>query len=546
MIVNDNKFVILSKEDIEILSKVHNEGVSDSGKLRISKLNFGVIDSLYDVISNNDIDEIKFARDMIQKLKNFEEIKKEDLPQKFNGTLRDYQKSGYNWLHFLNKYNLNGCLADDMGLGKTIQTLAFLQSLKEKNNLGLTLLIVPVTTVANWVNEISKFTPELKFIRHYGQERVKEKDFFNDYDIVISSYHTLRNDLLFFKDFEFDYMILDEAQNIKNHTSKIFKTVKLIKSKHRLSLTGTPIENNTTELWSLFNFLNPSLLGSINNFKNRFVTPIEVNKDKSASERLKKSIYPFILRRKKGDVLKDLPDKEEIIVYCEMDSKQRGVYESLNDYYKKEIGSMIDEKGVEKSTVHIFDALLRLRQAALFPSLVSDKFKDVESTKFETLKDLIEDVIEEKHKMLLFSQFVKSLKIIEDDIKSKKLNYSYIDGQTKKRDVEIKKFQEDENINIFLLSLKAGGVGINLTAADYVILFDPWWNPAIESQAVDRSHRIGQTKKVMVYKLIVKDTIEEKILELQNKKKELVNQLITEEASFFKSLSKNDIMNLFN
>lgn len=540
-----NSFVILSKEDIKKLSKLLDEGMDENGKLKVSKLNFGVIDSLYSSISNNDMDELKFAKEISEKLKNFEKIKKNKLPQYFNGTLREYQESGYNWLHFLHKYSLNGCLADDMGLGKTVQTLALLQNLKETGALGISLLVVPVTTVANWESEITRFAPNLKFVRHLGQERVKDRDFFKDYDIIISSYHTLRNDIEFFNDFEFDYLILDEAQNIKNHASLIFKTVRIIKAKHKLSLTGTPVENNTTELWSQFNFLNPSLLGSIHEFKNKFVTPIEARGDKEAAERLRKTIYPFVLRRKKEEVAKDLPEKEEIVVYCEMNAEQKKVYNALNEYYKGQIGDALEQKGIEKSAIQIFEALLRLRQVALFPVLASEEYKNVESIKFETLKDLMEEIIEEKHKVLLFSQFVQSLKIIENEAQTKKIKYSYIDGQTKKRDVEIKKFQEQEDVNLFLLSLKAGGVGINMTAADYVILFDPWWNPAAESQAVDRSHRIGQTKKVMVYKLIVKNTVEEKILELQNKKKELVSQLITEEASFFKSLSKSDIMNLF-
>lgn len=539
-------FVLLSKEDIEKLSKLLDEGMSEDGKLKISKQNFGVIDSLYSTISNNDMDELKFAKEISSKLKNFKKIENNKLPKNFNGTLREYQVSGYNWLHFLNKYNLNGCLADDMGLGKTVQTLAFLQKLKEDGKLGLSLLVVPVTTVPNWENEIGKFAPQLKYIRHHGYDRIKERDFLKDYDIIISSYHTLRNDIEFFNEMDFDFLILDEAQNIKNSNSLIFKTVRIIKAKHKLSLTGTPIENNTTELWSQFNFLNPSLLGSINEFKRNFTNPIEVDKDAKAAERLRKIIYPFILRRKKEEVAKDLPEKEEIVVYCEMNREQKHVYNTLKEYYKNQIGNTIEEKGIEKSSIQIFEALLRLRQTALFPSLVSDEYKNVESIKFETLKDLMEEILEEDHKVLLFSQFVQSLKIIEKEAKDKKLKYSYIDGQTKKRDLEIKKFQEEKDVNLFLLSLKAGGVGINLTAADYVILFDPWWNPAAESQAVDRSHRIGQTKKVMVYKLIVKDTVEEKILELQNKKKELVSQLITEEASFFKSLNKSDIMNLFS
>ncbi|HPO50180.1 MAG TPA: DEAD/DEAH box helicase, partial [Spirochaetota bacterium] len=518
--IGDN-YIILSKEDIAKLSELLKEGMDHNGKLKISKLNFGVIDSLYDSISNNDLDELKFAKEISGKLKKFKEIEKNDLPQKFNGKLREYQEAGYNWLHFLRKYNLNGCLADDMGLGKTVQTLAFLQKLKETGSFGLSLLVVPVTTVANWESEINRFAPEIKFLRHLGQERVKDKEIFKDYDLVISSYHTLRNDIEFFNDFEFDYLILDEAQNIKNHSSLIFKTVRIIKAKRKLSLTGTPIENNTTELWSQFNFLNPSLLGGINEFKHKFVNPIEVYKDPEAADRLRKTIYPFILRRKKEEVAKDLPEKEEIIIFCEMSKEQKKFYEKLREYYKSQIGDTLEEKGVEKSAIQIFEALLRLRQAALFPSLVSEEYKNIESVKFETLKDLMEEIVEEKHKALLFSQFVQSLKIIEKEVKDKKIKYSYIDGQTKKRDVEIKRFQEDEDTKLFLLSLKAGGVGINLTAADYVILFDPWWNPAAESQAVDRSHRIGQTRKVMVYKLIVKDTVEEKILELQNKKTRL-------------------------
>jgi len=409
-----------------------------------------------------------------------------------------------------------------MGLGKTVQTLAFLQKLKEDNDLGKVLLVVPVTTIVNWETEIERFTPELKYTRHFGQTRTKDEELVKNFDIIIISYHTLRNDIDFFYNFEFDYLILDEAQNIKNSSSQIFKTVKIIKAKHKLTLSGTPIENNTLELWSQMDFLNSGLLGTIYEFKKNFANPIEAYHDKNAVERLKKIIYPFILRRKKQEVAKDLPEKEEIILFCEM-----------------------DKSGVQKSAFQIFEALLRLRQAALFPELIDLKFKNIQSIKFEELKEKIEEGINENHKILVFSQFVKSLKIIEKFVIDKKFKYSYIDGQTKNRDKEIKSFQEEENVNLFLLSLKAGGVGINLTASDYVILFDPWWNPAVESQAVDRTHRIGQTKKVIVYKLIVKDTVEEKILHLQEKKKELVSELITEDSAFFKSLSKNDILDLF-
>ncbi|HOJ63757.1 MAG TPA: DEAD/DEAH box helicase [Spirochaetota bacterium] len=550
IVIVEDKFYIMSKDDIKTIQRLTEEGLDENGNLRIPKIDFTAVEVLYSAVTEKERDknlELKFFNELAKKIKDFKKIDKNPLPKEFKGKLREYQEGGYNWLHFLHKYNLNGCLADDMGLGKTVQTLAFLQSLKEKGELGLSMLVVPVTTVANWENEIRRFTPELRFVRHLGTDRVKDdKDFFKDFDIIISSYHTLRNDIEFFKDIEFDYLILDEAQNIKNSRSLLFKTVKIINSKHRLSLTGTPIENNTFELWSQFNFLNPSLLGNLNDFKHKFVYPIEVHKDKNAVEKLRKTIYPFILRRKKEEVAKDLPEKEEIIVYCEMNKEQREFYNELRDYYRDHIGETIVKNGVMSSVIQILEALLRLRQACLFPSLVTDKYKDLESTKFETLKDVIEEILMEDHKILLFSQFVQSLKIIEDYVKKKNIQYSYIDGQTKKRDVEIKKFQEDKNVKLFLISLKAGGVGINLTAADYVILFDPWWNPAVENQAVDRSHRIGQTKKVIVYRLIVKDTVEERILELQQRKKELVSELVTEDASFFKSLSKDDIMKLFS
>lgn len=549
IIQTEDGFGIISKEEIENLQKLIKEGLDESGNLKVSKLNFLGVETLYKMVSDKEskeFEDLKSINEIAKKLRNFEKIEKNELPKNFNGKLREYQEAGYNWLHFLHRYNINGCLADDMGLGKTVQTLVFLQSLKEKDELTLSLLIVPVTTVVNWENEIRRFTPDLRIIRHHGNDRIRDKDFFKNFDIIISSYHTIRNDIDFFQDIEFDYLILDESQNIKNNASLLFKTVKSIKSKHRLTLTGTPIENNTFELWAQFNFLNPTLLGSLNDFRYKFANPIEVHKDKEVIERLRKTIYPFILRRKKEEVAKDLPEKEEIILYCEMNKEQKDFYNELRIYYMTHIGEIITKHGIQQSVIQILEALLRLRQACLFPVLVGDKYKDIESTKFETLKDIIDEILQEDHKILLFSQFVQSLKIIEKDIIAKNIKYSYIDGQTKRRDLEIKKFQEEKDVNLFLLSIKAGGVGINLTAADYVILFDPWWNPAVENQAIDRSHRIGQTRKVIVYKLIVKDSIEEKILELQSRKKELVSNLITEDAGFFKSLSKEDIMELFS
>ncbi|MCP4134994.1 MAG: DEAD/DEAH box helicase [bacterium] len=536
-------FTIISEQEIDMLKRLQIEGMDTGGKMKIPKLDLSLINQLYTAVENKD-SEFESMNTLYHKLENFNEIKNYPLPKKFKGTLRHYQEAGYNWLLFMREYALNGCLADDMGLGKTVQTLALLQKLKEKKELGTSLLVVPVSTIPNWESEIERFTA-LSHIRHAGSKRFKAAEDLMRFDIIIVSYHTMRNDIKLFNEMEFDYIILDEAQNIKNAATNIFKAVRVLHSKHRLTLTGTPVENNTMELWAQIDFLNPGLLGTRKHFVQRFARPIEETKDRSAAERLRKLVFPFILRRKKEDVAQDLPEKEEIIVYSEMGAKQRKIYEQYRKQFVEEIEESIDEKGVGGSTMQILEGLLRLRQISLFPGLVSDKYAAVDSCKFDMLIDMIDEILQEDHKVLIFSQFVKSLKIIERHYKEKNVSYSYIDGSTKNRDKQIKQFQENKDIRLFFISIKAGGVGINLTAADYVILFDPWWNPAVESQAIDRTHRIGQTRKVIAYKMITKDTVEEKMLELQEKKKALVKELITEEKGLFKSLTKEDIIDLF-
>lgn len=540
-----NSYVYISPEDIEKINQLQNRGMNNRGEIKINRLDFPAVE----MISGNNPDnskEIQQIREIYSKLKTVSGIGKYSVPAKFKGKLREYQAEGYNWLNFLRQYSLNGCLADDMGLGKTVQTLAMLQKMKEEKKLRPALLIVPVSTVANWENEISRFTPSIKYIRHLGQFRKNDVSEITAHDVIITSYHTLRIDMAIFSDIEFSIIVLDESQNIKNAASQTFKTVREIRAKHRLALSGTPIENNTGELWALFDILNPGLLGTKDQFKKNYINPIEKNGDKEAAARLRAIIFPFILRRKKEMVAKELPDKEEITVFCEMNTDQKKAYESLRKMFSSKIKKTLEEKGKEKSAIEIFEALLRLRQISLFPVLASEQFKNVSSCKFEMLKDMLDDITSEGRKVLIFSQFVQSLDIIRKEIELRKLPFSYIDGSTKNRAVEIDKFQKNPDINIFLLSLKSGGVGINLTAADCVILFDPWWNPALEAQAIDRAHRIGQTKKVTAFRMIVKDTIEEKILSLQDKKRALVNDLIAEEASFFKSLTGDDIMDLFN
>lgn len=542
----DGKLVIINKENISKLEHFIKCGMSESGKLRVSKYNFHIIDELYGDIENK-TDALNELKLLGKRLRGFKEIKKYSLPKRFRGTLRDYQREGYNWLHFLNEYGLNGCLADDMGLGKTVQTLAFFQSLKEENRLALSLVVVPVNVIANWENEINTFAPELNYFVHVGVNRVKDAEHLTKFDLIIVSYQTLKNDIELFNQLEFDYVVLDESQNIKNYNTLSCKAIKTLRSKHRLSLTGTPVENNTLELWSQMDFLIPKLLGDHREFRRNFANPIENLKDQEATLRLKKTVFPFILRRRKEDVANDLPEKSEIMLCTEMDNEQAALYKQYKEFYRQQIVSAIDREGLNKSAIIILAALLKLRQVALFPSLADVKHVNVPSCKFDMLKDSLDEILSEKHKVVVFSQFVEVLKIFKEHFDSQKMSYSYIDGSVSamKRNEEIKKFQNNDDVRLFLLSLKAGGVGINLTAADYVILFDPWWNPAVEMQAADRVHRIGQTRKVIVYKMITKGTVEEKILELQARKNDLVKNLISAEKGLFKDLSRQDIIHLF-
>ena len=542
-----NEYVILSKHDISKIESLLKLGMDNNGKIKASKYDFALIDQLFSLsreASNNE--EIVNIKNIYDRLKDFSNIEEYPLPSAFKGTLRNYQIAGYMWLHFLEKYSLNGCLADDMGLGKTIQTLAFLQRLKEENRIGTNVIVAPVNTLRNWANEIQRFVPDINFYIHHGQNRNLSADNIKDFEVIITSYATLRNDIELFKDFEFNYVILDEAQLIKNHNALISRAVRILKARHKLSLTGTPIENNTLELWTHMDFLNPGLLGNITDFRRRFARPIEIDKDENAREILKKKVFPFILRRKKVDVLKDLPPKNEIVLYCEMEVDQRRLYEEWRQYYKGILNSKIDKDGVAGSAIDILSALTKLRQIALFPELINKKYSNISSCKFELMKETVSELLEEGHRIIIFSQFVGALSIIKDYIAKEGLNYCYIDGSvtSTKRQKEIDKFQSKDGVDIFLISLRAGGLGINLTSADYVILYDPWWNPAVESQAIDRVHRIGQKESVFAYKMIVRDSVEEKILALQEKKRRLVEDIVTTESTFFKSLNKDDIMAL--
>lgn len=500
--------------------------------------------SLVQDLEQGNKNEVSISR-KIQGLHDFEKIEDFPLPKNFYCELRPYQKAGYNWLQFLHKYQLGGCLADDMGLGKTIQTLALLQYQKEADTKNASLLIMPTSLVYNWEVEAKKFAPDLKILIYTGTYRDKNIHQFEGYDIIITSYGIVRIDVDLLKQYYFNYVILDESQTIKNPSSNIAQAVKELHSKHRLILTGTPIENSTMDLWSQMAFVNPGLLGTQTFFKNNFLNAIEKKNDEAKKRKLYAIIKPFILRRKKSQVLTELPDKIEQIWYSEMSEKQAHEYEEVKSFYRNQILENIDEKGINKSQIILLQGLTKLRQIANHPLLVDENYED-ESGKTEDVLAMLNDALASQHKILIFSQFVKHLHIFKKELDRLEIPYAYLDGSTKNRQEQVDYFQNNEDVKIFLISLKAGGLGLNLTAADYVFILDPWWNPAIEAQAVDRAYRMGQKNTVNTYKFITRNTVEEKILKLQENKKQLANELISTEESFIKTLSQADIADILS
>ena len=480
------------------------------------------------------------------RLRSFERIRPQPVPKGFRGELRPYQKAGLNWLHFLHEYNLGGILADDMGLGKTVQVLAFLQSLKEQGKAErASLLVVPRSLLANWLREAARFTPELRFLEFVGKDRKKDPALFDQYDVVLTTYGTMLRDVEFLRSYRFHYAILDESQAIKNPRAKTARAARLLDADHRLAMTGTPVENTTFELWSQFAFVLPGLLGGLEYFRREFANPIERQNDQEAAARLRKLTYPFILRRTKAQVAPELPPRTERLLFTDLLPAQRRLYNRFRDRYRAELLGLIEEKGIQDARMKILEGLLRLRQICLHPGLVDPTYRG-RSGKFEVLFETLETLLAERHKALVYSQFVKVLERVRAELDRRGIPYAYLDGRTRDRQAQVDWFQKDPAVPFFLISLKAGGVGLNLTAADYVVLLDPWWNPAVETQAADRVHRIGQDKPVFIYKLIARGTVEEKILRLQERKRDLVENLITAERAFAKSLTREDVEVLFS
>lgn len=484
--------------------------------------------------------------DVISGSEELEELK---VSKKVNAELRTYQKQGVNWLWFLYSYGLNGILADDMGLGKTVQTLCMLQQANDKDGQAPSLVVCPSTIVFNWMNEAEKFVPDLKIVnltgsdRHIGYKQIK------DADIVITSYALLRRDIRALKEYQFRYVILDESQYIKNYESQTARSSKELKAEHRLALSGTPIENRLTELWSVFDFLMPGFMYGIDEFKYRYVTPIEERGNRDAESRLKKQVFPFILRRLKQDVAKDLPPKVESVRYCSLTEAQQDLYLDILEKTKEEVyANYADGADKKRNTNSIFAALLRLRQVCCDPRLMGDELSEglKESGKLDALKELVLEIIDNGGRILLYSQFVEMLKLIRKWLEVEGIQYEYLTGETRDRQGAVNRFNTDDSIPVFLISLKAGGVGLNLTGADYVIHYDPWWNPAAEDQATDRAHRIGQNKTVFVYRLITKGTVEEKIMKLKDRKRDLVDSIIAADRSVGKMLSFEDLKEILS
>ena len=504
-----------------------------------------ILDNILEDIDNVHADS--FWNELREKIQSFQEIKHIDPPMGLNAELRPYQNQGLNYLNFLYEYRFGGILADEMGLGKTIQTLAFLQMLKEKGRKGPSIIVVPTSVLTNWEREARKFVPDMNRLVIYGAKRSGMFKQIKSSDLIITTYALLRRDLEELKEYQYNAVILDEAQNIKNPNTITARSVRKLSADFKLCLSGTPIENNLLELWSLFEFLMPGFLGSQHGFQKGFVKPIK-DGDEESLDYLRTRVKPFILRRTKSKVARELPPKIENVYFTSLMDEQFDLYTGLARKLKEQVLQRVDEKGIAASQMSILDALLKLRQICCHPRLLKLNMPGLSnnqpSGKFEAFKDLTTNIIEDGHKVLVFSQFVQMLHIIRSWLSMNEIPFAYLDGSSKDRLDQVDRFNNDPDIPIFLISLKAGGTGLNLTSADYVIHYDPWWNPAVENQATDRTHRIGQTRQVFSYKLICENTVEEKILKLQEQKKGVAEAIIPGQNAW-KSLTRNDLEMLF-
>ena len=539
--LSDGSRGLLPQEWLARFASMAELGEAADGVVRFRSSQALLLDALLAAQEQVTVDA-PFAR-LRENLRSFNGIGPASEPRGFCGQLRHYQKAGLGWLGFLQEFRLGGCLADDMGLGKTVQVLAMLQERRNRPadanaRRSPSLAVVPRSLVFNWVEEAKRFTPDLRVLDYTGIQRGPLLASFDQYDLVITTYGTMQRDIVQLKDIRFDYAILDESQAIKNAQSQRAKASRLLKANHRLAMTGTPVENHLGELWSLLEFLNPGMLGTAKVFQN---ISRSVAEDDEGLGLLRRALGPFILRRTKQQVLTELPPKIEQTLHCDLEGKQRKRYDELRIYYRAALADRIAKKGMKQSKIHVLEALLRLRQAAIHPGLIDRDAADESSAKLDVLMEQLREVIDEGHKALVFSQFTSFLAIVRNRIDREQWVYEYLDGRTRDRQERVERFQNDPKCPLFLISLKAGGHGLNLTAADYVFILDPWWNPAVESQAIDRAHRIGQDRHVFAYRLIARDTVEEKIIELQRTKRDLAEAIISADGNVLSRLTAEDL-----
>jgi superfamily II DNA or RNA helicase len=545
--LSDNTFAPLDADRVQHLIDREVELIAATNKA--GKIPLSQAGRVAELLAHADESVVSAGtKQLFGKLADIDSIKPAKKPRNLKATLRPYQEQGLSWLRFIHDISSGGVLADDMGLGKTIETIALLLSLKQeqKDEPLRALIVAPTSVVTNWQREIERFGPSLTTALWHGAGRKENRKDLDEANVIITSYALLRRDIDLLKELRLDYAIMDEAQNIKNPMSATAQAAKELPAVRRLALTGTPIENRLSEIWSIFSFVSPGLLGPLQKFEERYGRPIDQG-DSKAAARLRAIIHPFILRRTKSEVVKDLPPKLEVDNLVDLAPDQKAIYLQVLREVRAQVMGEVERQGVAKSQLHILAGLTKLRQAACDPRLLGlpREFSHDDSGKLTALRELVEEVESGGHKVLIFSQFVSMLKLIKTALDEDKIRYEYLDGSTMDRPERIARFQEDPTITVFLISLKAGGSGLNLTAADTVIHFDPWWNPAVEDQASDRAHRIGQNRVVTVYRLVAAGTIEEKILQLKQKKRDLVSSVLTEDAGGAKRLTREDVDELF-
>ena len=536
VVLDDGSVGLLPEEWLQRYAAIAGFGNTEGDAIRFGRSQAALLDALLAAQPAITYDET-FAR-IRSELRTFGGIVAEDPPPSFRGTLREYQRDALGWFSFLRRFRFGGCLADDMGLGKTVMVLALLDARRQGSaeKKAPSIVVVPRSLVFNWRDEAARFAPKLKVVDYTGVQR--DPASIRGADLVLTTYGTLRRDAAALHAIEFDYAILDEAQAIKNATTASAKSARLLRARHRLALSGTPIENHLGELWSLFEFLNPGFLGSAKAFQRAASARGRADAE---VEWLSRALRPFILRRTKEQVAPELPRRTEQTLQCELEPAQRRHYDELRAHYRQTLLARIARDGVNRSKMQILEALLRLRQAACHSALIDPSRAQEPSAKFELLIPRLLEVIAEGHKALVFSQFTSLLALLRPRLDALHTPYEYLDGRTRDRAARVERFQNDPACPLFLISLKAGGLGLNLTAAEYVFLLDPWWNPAVEAQAIDRAHRIGQSRHVFAYRLLARDTVEEKVAELQQTKRELADAILNADAGLIRSLNAHDL-----